>query len=458
MQRYTQILIFILSIFVFAGQVSGDINNSEDQNYASGSLEAIQVLDLETAHKIATTDNPSLAAAGDRVRQAKERVIQARSAYLPRLDATGSASRVWLSDKEAAAQGNPDDPEDYYRAGLTGTWVLFDGFERKFKNAIALYGEKELLESEKDARRLILSSVANAYYNAQLANENIAIAEADEAFNQQQAKDARVRREVGTGALSDVLNFEVQVNAAKSELLRARQEYEAAMIGLAALMGIRDASFPPGLKLAQMETETREELAMPEPDPLIAHALEYRPDILKADYALKQAVSGIDLAMADFYPDLSLSASFEGNRANSVVFEGEDFGSTVGLSVTYNIFDGGAKRSRLREATAGRDEMKKNYQNMEITVISEVRDSVTRLKSARDQLALQRSNADLVQQNRDLVQKGYSAGQESLVRLNEAQRDLIKAKGSLALALVSLRQAWYNLKTSTAENLISFAE
>ncbi|MCP4105501.1 MAG: TolC family protein [Desulfobacteraceae bacterium] len=458
MQRYIQILLIILSVFIFAGQALADISNSGEQAYSSEALESIQVLDQETAQKIAIADNPSLAAARDRVRQAKERVIQARSAYLPRMDASASASRIWLSDKEADVPGSPDSPEDYYGLGLTGTWVLFDGFEREFKNAIARYSEKEFQESEKDARRLLLSSVTNAYFNAQLASENIAIAEADEAFNQQQAKEARIRREVGTGALSDVLNFKVQVNAAKSSLLEAKREYEAAMIGLAALMGVRDAAFPPDLKLAQMKTETSEELAVPEPDPLIAYALEHRPDILMTGYALKQAVSQIDLAMSDFYPDISLSGSFEGNRSNSVVFEGEDFGSKIGLSITYNIFDGGSKRSRLREASAGRDEKEKNYRNMETTVISEVRDSVARLKSARDQLALQRSNADLVQQNRDLVQKGYSAGQESLVRLNEAQRDLIKAKGSLALALVSLRQAWYNLKTSTAENIASFAD
>lgn len=456
MPRYIQTLVLTFSIFVLVSQAPGDISKPGDP--ASESSEKIRILDMETAQQTALADNPSLAAAGDRIRQAKERVAQARSAYLPRLDANASVSRNWLSDNESRMQGNPDDPEDYYNAGLTGTWVLFDGFERKFKNAIARYGEKETYESERDARRLLLSSVAAGYFNAQLARENIAIAEADEAFNQRQAEDARVRRQVGTGALSDVLNFEVQVNSARTELIRARQEYEAAMIGLAALMGIPDALFPSGTELAQLKDETPDELVLPEPDSLVAYALDHRPDILKADYALKRAISEIDLAMADFYPKVSLSASADGNRTNDIKFEGDDFGTKVGLGITYNFFDGGARRARLREAMAGRDEAEKNFQSMKITVVSEVRDAVARLRSLRDQLAIQRSNADLVQQNRELVEKGYSAGQESLVRLNEAQRDLIKAKGRLALALVSLRQAWYKLKTSTAENLISFAD
>jgi outer membrane protein TolC len=40
-------------------------------------------------------------------------------------------------------------------------------------------------------------------------------------------------------------------------------------------------------------------------------------------------------------------------------------------------------------------------------------------------------------------------GQGTLVRLTEAQRDLTTAQSRLALALVSLRMAWENLKTAT---------
>jgi outer membrane protein TolC len=78
------------------------------------------------------------------------------------------------------------------------------------------------------------------------------------------------------------------------------------------------------------------------------------------------------------------------------------------------------------------------------------------LTTARDQLILQRENARLVRRNRDLVEKEYAAGQTSLVRLNEAQRDLIQARGRLALARVSLRQAWQGLYAATGKILDPF--
>ena len=56
------------------------------------------------------------------------------------------------------------------------------------------------------------------------------------------------------------------------------------------------------------------------------------------------------------------------------------------------------------------------------------------------------------------LEKEYRAGQGSLVRLNEAQRDLTSQQGRLALARVALRLAWHNLRTATAETLADFPE
>jgi outer membrane protein TolC len=55
-----------------------------------------------------------------------------------------------------------------------------------------------------------------------------------------------------------------------------------------------------------------------------------------------------------------------------------------------------------------------------------------------------------------LVEKEYDAGQASLTRLNEAQRDLTAAQSRLALARVTLRRAWHALRTATAESLASY--
>jgi len=461
------VIFLVLSIFIIFCTAS-QAGKPGTGDAGPVSLDSIRVLNLKTAQQIALAGNPSLAAAGERVHQARERVSQARSAYWPRLDLTGSASRVLLSENDyqaslaSARRINPlsevNDREDYYNTGLKLSWTLFNGFERKFSKMSALYGEKESQEARIDSRRLLISSVAAGYYNAQLARENIAIAEANEDYNRRQLEEAEARLRMGTGSLSTVLNFKVQINSAKAEHIKAKQAYEVTMSSLAYLMGIAGATFPAQLELAILETETPEELVLPDSKEQINYAKGHRPDLQQSNHLLKQADSNVRMAKAGFFPTISMSASVDGDRKNDRDFEQEDFGETIGVNLSYNLFAGGYNRAKVREAKARRVETEKRLENLIIAVEADVVSALADLRSAQEQLALQRSNSILVKQNRDLAEKEYTAGQGSLVRLNEAQRDLVTARSRLALALVSMRQAWQGLKVSTAEILIPFAD
>jgi outer membrane protein len=85
-----------------------------------------------------------------------------------------------------------------------------------------------------------------------------------------------------------------------------------------------------------------------------------------------------------------------------------------------------------------------------------VQTTIEMVLSAQKQLLLQRTNAELVQKNRDLVEKEYKAGVGSLVRLNEAQRDLTAAQVRLALAQTAVHRAWYDLWSATGQILTKF--
>jgi outer membrane protein TolC len=349
-----------------------------------------------------------------------------------------------------------DNPEDYYQAGLVASWTVFDGFRREFNNALARYGEEASQAALVESRRLLLSSVADSYYIAQLARENIAIADADEAFNQRQLEEAQIRYRVGTGTLSDMLNFEVQVNAARSARNDFRRGYETALVGLAALMGLPDAYLPPGLDLASLAKETEKDMAPPDPETHIDYALLNRSDIQQSESILKQSEANVGIARSLFYPTMQLAGSIDGERANSGRFEGDDFGNTIGLYLTYRLYSGGERRARLAEAKYQEREAEENLRSTSIGVSADVREAVATVRSAQYELELQLKNAALVMENRDLVEKEYQAGQASLVRLNEAQRNLTQAQGRLALARVGLRQSLKNLDVSTGRILLAF--
>jgi outer membrane protein len=449
-------------LLTFAAEADGLISGFS----RGGDLSGIKTLDLETAKRIAVLDNPTMAAAQARVEQAGQRVRQAEAAYLPRVDVSGSASHVGLSDRDQKTQlqlarifdprASIDMTEDRYTAGLTASWTLFDGFARKFTREAERLGQMQLEEARNEAQRLLLTSVSTTYYNAQLAMENRTIALADEAFNQRQVRDAEVRLQVGTGALSDVLNFKVQVNAARSRLNQSFLEYRRLLIGLAALMGVPDAGLPEGLSLSPLAPEMDTEMGVPDTDALIAEALTHRPDLQQSNFSIQQAESRIQLARSEFFPKLNLFADLNGNRTNNILFDDEDFGYALGINMSYALYSGDARKARLHEAVWGRAEAQKVNANLSITVAAEVRQAVEEINRARTELKLQRANTVLVEQNRDLVEKEYAAGQGTLVRLNEAQRDLVTAQSRLASALVSLRQAWQILESATGRIIVRF--
>jgi len=433
----------------------------------AGSWEGVRVLDLPTSQRIVLADNPDMAAAQERVLQAREQVKQARAFFFPRVDAEASYGRVRLSDIDFLQNQLflpplspllPDNPEDYFSAGITGSWLLFDGLAREFTYAASRYAMKGSRQGHLEAARLLLSSVAGAYYAAQLARMDIAIAEADVAFNERLTLEAKARRRVGTGSLSDELNFEVQANAARSGLIDARYAYASSRIGLAVLLGIADARLPPHVELAELPDETPAEMTLPEADPLFAYAMKHRTDLGQLRYGVEQARKEVGAARAPFFPTIDFAATFNGERADTMALDMHDFGDSLLLRFSYNLFAGGGDLARYAASKARRRETERQLESLEITVASEVRKALSLLQSAQQELRLQRVNAKLVRENRDLVEKEYNAGQASLVRLNEAQRDLIRAQSRLALALVGLRKAWFDLKTATAQSLVPFLE
>ena len=440
---------------------AGAGNQNADQDRQE--LSETSKLDLSAVCRIALERNPSLQAALQRVKQAEQRIIQARSSYWPNIQGRVSASRVALSDRDfdqnqaMAKLFDPnavaEDPQDQYTAGITATLLLFNGLKRHFTFLAAQHDYQQNIWAEQDVERQLLFAVSQAFYNAQLAQANIRIAEADESFQRRQLQEAEARQRLGTGSLSDVLNFKVRLNAARANGIRARENFQAAQAGLAALLGFERAELPPGTSLVPLAPERPEELEIPVLDKAFAYALEHRPDLLQQESLLKRTTAQFKIKQGEFFPEVNLQGDISGSRPEDGAFEAEDFGHSISLNLTYTLFSGGRRRAELRESRSLQREVRQSLDNLQLELASEIQQTIVALAAARQQLHLQRNNVELVRSTRKLVEKEYAAGVGSLVRLNEAQRDVVRAESELALALVSLRQARIDFQSGTGRIL-----
>ncbi|MCL1981101.1 MAG: TolC family protein [Proteobacteria bacterium] len=427
-------------------------------------LAKIKVLDIRTAQAIALSGNPDMAVAQARIEQARARVRQAAATWWPSLDVSGSGSRQHLSENSyqynrglaALVGGTADQNTGVYSAGIQATWLLFDGFYRNFKEQQALYGEQAAQAGLVDSQRMLVSAVAEAFLNAQLSQTYIDINRADETFYGQQLADAENRFKVGAGPWGDVLNIKVQVNSARTSLIQSQREFEATGYGLAALLGLPDAIFPSHLRLSPLDKETVLIEHKQGPEALIKEACAIRPDIRQMEMMVKQTEAGAGMAKAPFYPKFQLGGSIEGMRTGNARLSNDDLGNSVGVNMSWNLYAGGADKARLIEAEQAKREAVFALAGLRNQVAAEIRQDFAMLAAAREQVRLQRETVKLVEENRDLAKNEYQAGEAPLLRLNEAQRDLVATYGRLAQALVSYHLAQQRLLAASGRNLIGF--
>lgn len=417
-------------------------------------LAQIEELDLVTAQCIALGSNPDITAAQERVAQARARLQQAMAAWWPSVDIGAGGTHQRLSDtnfafnRRLAALGGQEPAQDamHYRAGLQATWVLFDGLYRSFNRQRAQAAELAEEETLLDSRRLLAAAVAQAFLNAQLAQSNIDIARAGADFYEKQLQNARQRHKVGTGSRGDVLNIEVQLNSARATLLQHERELEAARCGLAALLGLDQALLPAALRLATLPDIPRQDLSPPaDAQRLIAEAYGLRPDIRRLEQRLQEATALAGMARAPLYPQLRLVGALEGRREEGLPRDGADYGNSLGVQMSWNLYAGGADKARLVEAGHIQREAAYTLAALRNQIAADIRTALALRSEAEAQLRLQRRSVRLVEENRRLAENAYAEGEYALIQLNEAQRDQIAHASRLAQALVAYHSAQQRL-------------
>ncbi len=109
--------------------------------------------------------------------------------------------------------------------------------------------------------------------------------------------------------------------------------------------------------------------------------LERRPDVAANERLMAQANAQIGVAVAAYYPTVTLSASFglEATKASSW-FTWPSRIWSVGPSIAETIYDGGLRRATVEQYRAQYDETVANYRNTVLTAFQQVEDNLSGLR------------------------------------------------------------------------------
>ena len=251
-------------------------------------------------------------------------------------------------------------------------------------------------------------------------------------------------------------DYIVRATAANAQIrafaATTRQTVETARAALAKTLGIRvSASF---VVSTEIEIPTSVE-ATKKIEELTAKALRSRQDLF-AEYAkLRQADSQIKEAERSFLPQISAfgQASYadytqDGRRHQSAY--------TAGLSLSWSLFEGFAKKYNLISARAAKAAQAQQLKASEIAVISDVWNYYHSYLSATKQVdsttAAVEANIEAYNATKTAYENGISSITELLnaqSRLASARKQKVSAEAALSISLANLAHSVGTLSATT---------
>ena len=335
-----------------------------------------KVYDLPELIDIAERTNPETRIAWERARQAAAAVGLSQSAYFPYLVASAGAGYEHAfipfptlkqgpgpSDVSVTGGGTLATDAVGERAALGVKWLLFDFGERKAVTTMAKEGLMMANVGFNAVHQQIVFTVTRRFYELNTTRQKVAVAESSLRAADTVAQAARARLDNGLATKPDVLQAEHQSAQAAFELEAARGALSDAQVAFVESLGVLPTT---KLEVANVSEKSFSENSAESLDDLLDRALSQRPDLVGKLANLRAKQAGVRKARAAYYPKVSLGANAGWAEMDVSVKDSRYFGGNepvygAGVAIELPIFDGFARRKKLRiaesELRAAEDEL-----------------------------------------------------------------------------------------------------
>ncbi len=313
-----------------------------------------------------------------------------------------------------------------FSTNLTASWELdlWGKIRRQIQSSRA---SAEATDAELAGERLsIAAGVAQAYLQLRQADVDSALLRRQQSIDGALLGMAQAAYRQGAASNDDVLVAQDTLENATAALQSteaAREQYEHA---IAVLIGVP----PEGFHIPAAPDYAFATPAIPLSVP--SELLERRYDVVSAERSAAAANAQIGVAVAAFYPSLTLSAEagLESNILGQLFSLPNRFW-TLGPTLAAPLFEGGARRAAVREARASYDETVANYRQTVLTAFQSVEDNLSTLNHLGQQerafAALYHGNAGLFASQQAQLAAGAASRQSVLTQ----QLTLLQAQESL---------------------------
>ena len=378
-------------------------------------------LQLDELIDEALAGSPTLKVAEARTRKALAAAQTSRSALFPRIDADLAITRERFSEHGLVPPPAAGTWDSFNQLQATLSWEI-DLWGKNRSAYESALGEARAAEIDAYAARLALSvAIANAYVQMQRAYLQLDVADATLAQREQIYALTRERNAAGIDSRLELKQAEAALPETRERITQLQESLQLARNQLAALIGQGPDR---GLAIARPGAIADGALALPSALP--AELLGRRPDIVAQRWRVEAARKDIDVAKAEFYPNVNLLAFVGLQSIGSAGFLSAasriiGFGPAVSLP----IFEGGRLRGNLAGKNADYDIAVERYNQTLADAMRDVVDQLASFRSVDEQRTQQRLAQATAQEAYDLALLRYREGLGNYLQVLSAESQLL---------------------------------
>ncbi len=407
---------------------------------------AQDVLTVDDAIKIAVESNYDVRIAKNDTEISDIENGVLNSGYLPKVSASGGVNYSDENQSVVFSDGSGANISgaitESYNASITADYTIFDGLERKFnvkKNAENL-NLKKLQERQSIENTII--ALYDAYYNVAYQKQIAENLKLNIENSLDRLERTKKKLKYGQGTKLDELNAQVDLNNDNISYAAANKDYKNARRNLNLLLG-RDISMVFDIDTTVVFLEQlNEDFVLESSEKENITSLLNQQNVLLSDL-------DIEINKAKFLPKVNGSVSYNWNQSinppTNFALENEAYGLNLGLSLSWNIFDGGQSKTRVQTARITKENREIELYRAKEELKKEVYNAYEDYTNKQFTLEAEKNNVATNKLNFSRTQNQFSLGQVSAIQFREAQINLFNALNNQAKAKYDLKIAEINL-------------
>lgn len=373
---------------------------------------------LDQLERQVDISNQNLKAAEAAFRQARAIVAEARAGLFPTVAVDASAQRSGQgagAGTSGATVSRGGRVQNQFSATAVASWEL------------DVWGRiRRIVESDVASAQASAADLASARLSAQalLATDYFQLRVADEL---ERLLDTTVeafgralqittnRYQQGISARSDVASARAQYESTRSQAINVGVQRTALEHAIAVLTG----KPPAELTIAAAPLAVGAPVT---PPGLPSTLLERRPDIAAAERRVAAANAAIGVAVAAYYPAITLSASYGVvSTALDTLFSTASGVWAVGPQLAQTVFDAGLRSAQVEAARAFYDQDVALYRQTVLAGFQQVEDQLAALRILEQQAAVQDAAVAAAREAEQLIFNQYTAGTVAYTSVITAQ-------------------------------------